>query len=63
MNKKTYIAPAMEIVEMELALLLCGSNDSSGNSGSSDIGVSDKVTDDDASMANGRRGSWGNLWD
>lgn len=62
MNKKTYIAPAMEIVEMESARLLCGSNDSSGNSGSSDSGVSDKVTDDDASMANGRRGSWGNLW-
>ena len=52
MEKKKYIAPAMEIAEVEMVSMIATS-----------IGVSDETTDDDAVMSNGRRGSWGNLWD
>ena len=52
MNKKLYIAPAMEISEIEMVAMLAAS-----------VLVSDKTTEDDAVMSNDRRGSWGNLWD
>ena len=52
MEKKKYIAPAMEIAEVEMVSMIATS-----------IGVSDETTDDDAVMSNGRRGTWGNLWD
>ena len=52
MEKKKYIAPAMEISEVEMVSMIATS-----------IGVSDETTDDDAVMSNDRRGSWGNLWD
>ena len=51
MEKKQYIAPQMEIAEIELATILAASTL-----------ISDKVTGDDAVMSNDRRGSWGNLW-
>lgn len=51
MNKKIYIAPAMEIVEIEMVTMLAAS-----------VLVSDTPTDDDAVMSNRRRGTWGNLW-
>ncbi|MBR4312256.1 MAG: hypothetical protein IKT86_02820 [Bacteroidaceae bacterium] len=51
MEKKKYIAPAMEIAEFEMVSMLAAS-----------IGVSDETTDDDAVMSNRRRGTWGNLW-
>lgn len=51
--KKVYIAPSVEVAELELAAMLAAS----------DFHVSEDVTDDDAVMSNNRRGSWGNLWD
>ena len=52
MEKKQYIAPQMEIAEIELVTMIAMS-----------VGVSDTPTDDDAVMSNRRRGTWGNLWD
>ena len=51
MEKKKYIAPSMEIAEIEMVSMLAAS-----------IGVSDETTEDDAVMSNRRRGTWGNLW-
>ena len=51
MKKKIYIAPAMEITEIEMVTMLAAS-----------VLVSDKLTEDDAVMSNRRRGTWGNLW-
>ena len=51
MEKKIYIAPAMEIVEIEMVTMLAAS-----------VLVSDTPTEDDALMSNRRRGTWGNLW-
>ena len=51
MEQKKYIAPAMEIAEIEMVSMLAAS-----------IGVSDEITEDDAVMSNRRRGTWGNLW-
>lgn len=52
MNKKQYIAPEVEITELEAVEMIAVS-----------LGVSDEVTGEDAMMTNGlRRGEWGNLW-
>ena len=51
MKKKQYIAPTMEIAEIEMVSMIAAS-----------VGVSDETTDDGAWMSNDRRGSWGNLW-
>ena len=51
MKKKQYIAPAMEIAEIEMVSMIAAS-----------IGVSDETTDDGALMSNRHRGEWGNLW-
>ena len=53
MEKKKYIAPAMEIVEIEVVSMLAASNE---------LGVFDEETGADAVMSNRRRGTWGNLW-
>ena len=58
MNKR-YIAPATEVVEIEIQqLMLAQSNEQtetgSGNSGGSGVGTPD--------FANKKRGSWGDLW-
>ncbi len=53
MNKKTYITPEMDVVDIESTQILCASNE---------VGVSDETTDEDAYMSNDRRGTWGNLW-
>lgn len=54
MNKKEYIAPEVEIVEIAVVEMLAGSSFNGS--------VSDDKTDEDAWMSNDRRGSWGNLW-
>ena len=54
MNKKIYIAPAMEIVEVEPVVMLAASN--------RDFDISNETTGDDAVMSNKRRGTWGDLW-
>ena len=54
MKKKEYIKPSVEVIEFEFEPLML--------SASNQVDVFDKETDSDASMANGRRGTWGNLW-
>ena len=51
--KKIYIAPDMEIVELEVVDMLAASLS---------ISVSDEVTEDDAVMSNLPRGEWGDRW-
>jgi len=53
MNKKQYIAPAMEVVEIEIVQMLAASPE---------VGVGDGSVDADQAWTNRRRGSWGNLW-
>ena len=59
MNKKTYIAPQVEVTEMELVTMLASSPDPEV-----------KVVDPNAEggtgtdvLSNDRRGTWGNLWE
>lgn len=54
-EKKTYIAPAMEMIAVEAVTMLAASN--------KDFNISDETTKDDAVMSNRNRGTWGNLWD
>ncbi len=54
MEKNLYIAPTMEVAELEIVEMLAVSN--------KDFNVSDETTDADASMSNRHRGEWGNLW-
>ena len=54
MEKKQYIAPTMEVAELEIVEMLAASNQN--------FNVSDETTDADASMSNRHRGEWGNLW-
>ena len=57
--KKTYIAPEMEVIEIENEIALMALSAEQALDGTSSGGeVSDKDAD-----ANGRRGSWGNLWE
>ena len=51
MKKKQYIAPEVEIAEIELVAMIAAS-----------LGVSEEETPEDAWMSNRRRGTWGNLW-
>lgn len=55
MEKKMYIAPQVEVVEMGVEVIML--------SASNQIGVSDETTDADAVMGNGRRGTWGDRWE
>ena len=51
--KKKYIAPAMDIVEIEAAEMLAVSS----------VGYTDKEANSNyEALTNNRRGSWGNLW-
>ena len=55
MNKKVYIAPVCEVVEMELeSQILSASNDITFKPGEDD--------DEVESHTNRHRGEWGNLW-
>lgn len=59
MEKKAYIKPEIEVVEMGTeSPMLSASGGSDGN-----VGVFDDETEDDANMSNKRRGQWGDLWD
>lgn len=59
--KKKYIAPAMEVMEIdnEALMLTVSAPGENGNDGPSWGGSSDGDKEADA---NGRRGEWGNLW-
>ena len=54
MEKKAYIAPQMEVTEIDTVQMLAAS--------ASDIPVGGGNGGGDA-LSNDRRGSWGNLWD
>jgi hypothetical protein len=59
MEKKEYIKPEIEVIELETeSPMLSASGGSDGN-----VGVFDDETEDDANMSNKRRGQWGDLWD
>lgn len=47
----------MEITELATVEMLAGSPNSS-----QDFGIFGEETEEDAKMANKRRGKWGNLW-
>ena len=54
MNKKTYIAPTMEALNIGTEVMIAASENV--------FSISDETTDADATMSNERRGTWGNLW-
>jgi hypothetical protein len=57
MNKKKYIAPAIEVIEMEVApYMVAGSVMNGGEIGG------DFDEEFDQELSNNRRGQWGNLW-
>ena len=56
MNKKAYITPSMEEMNIETVEMIAMSN------GDDSVMISDDITEDDAKMGRGRRGAWGNLW-
>ena len=57
--KKTYIAPEMQVIEMEMESVLM-SMSAPSLPGTSWGGESDGEIE---AQANDRRGSWGNLWE
>lgn len=57
MDKKSYIKPMMEVVELESKALMSigGSVD--------DLALrNDRFVSEEEQLARGRRGKWGNLW-
>ena len=53
MNKKAYIAPAMEVVNVETVEMIAAS-----------MRMYDETVDTTSEqLGAGRRGSWGNLWE
>ena len=59
MEKKEYLAPRMGIMEMESETLMLGLSGAQGGLDGTTTGG--QVSGGDAD-ANGRRGSWGDLW-
>ena len=55
MEKKAYIAPQMEVTEIDTVQMLAAS--------ASDIPVGGDGNGGGDALSNDRRGSWGNLWD
>ena len=56
--KKDYVKPTLEAVEVEFESLM---TTTSGEQGSTGVG-SGSAGDETDDYTNGRRGSWGNLW-
>lgn len=58
MDKKNYIKPSIEVVELESkALMYIGSVDEN------DLALrNDRFVSEEEQLARGRRGKWGNLW-
>ena len=53
MNKKAYITPAMEVMNVETVEMIAASV----------LSISDEEVDTTSEqLGTGRRGSWGNLW-
>ena len=55
MEKETYIAPQMEVIEIDTVQMLASSKP--------EIGVGEDEKDAGQAWSNDRRGTWGNLWD
>lgn len=53
--KRNYIAPEMEIQEIELETIVAGSP--------SVMGISSEKGGESEDFAQGHRGTWGNLWE
>ncbi len=53
-SKDKYIAPDMEVIEMEPERMMINSIDS--------IGLYNTTVGEEDQLVNGRRGRWGNLW-
>ncbi len=56
MNKKAYITPAMEIMNIETVEMMAASLRIGGDDETVD-------TSNGGQLGHGRRGTWGNLWD
>ena len=61
MKKKTYIAPQIEIADIELVTMIA-------TSGTPEIGIVKPGTGEGSEggteiLSNDRRGTWGNLWE
>ena len=54
MNKKAYIAPTMEALNIETEVMIAASENV--------FSIFDETTDANATMSNEHRGTWGNLW-
>ena len=58
MDKKSYIKPMMEVVELESKVLM-----SVGSLDEDDLALrNDRFVSEEEQLARGRRGKWGNLW-
>ena len=55
MDKKAYITPEVEEMNIETVEMMATSN-------ADTFFISDDITEDDARMGRGRRGAWGDLW-
>ena len=51
MEKKTYIKPEIEVIEIESVEMMAGS-----------LVFNDKEVDTGSQLSNDHRGTWGNLW-
>ena len=57
-KKKKYIAPKMEVIELDAPQLMLSASGETGSTGTGN----GEATDEDPELANGRRGTWGSLW-
>ena len=57
MNKKMYIAPEMEVMNVETVEMIAASLVMHGDEETVDTSA------EGAQLGNGHRGSWGNLWE
>ena len=55
MDKKAYITPGVEEMNIETVEMMATSS-------AHTFFISDDITEDDAKMGRGRRGAWGDLW-
>jgi len=55
MDKKAYITPGVEEMNIETVEMMATSS-------ADTFFISDDITEDDAKMGRGRRGAWGDLW-
>ncbi|MBQ2970568.1 MAG: hypothetical protein IJE15_09325 [Bacteroidaceae bacterium] len=59
MNKKTYITPAMEAMNIETVEMMAASIGTNIDG----LSVGGDAEEGDVAGSRGRRGSWGDLWD